>query len=102
MRMVLVKQINKFVSKKLSVSEQHTDPRLPYFGSQSDKLTKEPSNLLSSFTSFYQFVIVQRNDFKIETNSIAKISSLSQCDCLLFISFDVRNAYASTWVAPRT
>ena len=37
---------------------------IPHFGSQSDKLTKELSILLSSFSSFYQFVNVQCNYFK--------------------------------------
>ena len=100
-------RISKFFSKKLSTSDQPTDPRpkfhipIPYFGSQSDKLTKELSNLLSTFTSSYKLVIVQRNDFRIGKFFNYKDKLLSERESLLFISFVVRNTYASTWVAPR-
>ena len=37
-----------------------------------------------------------------KNSSITRISLLSKCDRLQFISFVERNAYASMWVAPRT
>ena len=64
-------QISKFLSKRVTdtTSLSNTKPNfnfsVPYFGSQSDKLSRELSRLLSKFIPDYNFIIIWVNRHKI-------------------------------------
>ena len=64
-------QISQFLSKRFSdaTSLSNTKPNFyisnPYFGSQSDKLSRELSCLLSKYIPHYNFIIIQVNRHKI-------------------------------------
>ena len=64
-------QISKFLSKRFSDTTSLTNAKpnfyisIPYFGSQSEKLSRELSRLLSKYIPHYNFIIIQVNRHKI-------------------------------------